>query len=334
MPVIEVQPIPMKYEGELGVPTGPKCTLDQHVEKIADKIETVWGSESPICIDLLRLEEYGTLADGTHPLTHVLNDAMERGLQVIPTTQLQITGPYQAAVIAHVHANSMGACVRIGRRFCHAPTSLIRHLGELVMTLGVTASQIDLILDFGPIEAEEADEIGLQIRDVIAELPNIDEWRTVGFAGTSMPQRCMEGLGRFETKRICRTEWKIWNSLVADGLPGPLTFCDYGITHPEPYELDFREITLVGKVRYSTPTEWIIAKGKRLKEKEDYEQYHRLAEIITTQPECCDPSFSWGDSFVADCATLIAETGSPEKWAAVTTNHHLTRVSHDVASVV
>lgn len=71
MPVIEVQPISMKYEGEPGDPKGPKCTLEEHVEKIAEKIESVWGSASPICIDLLHLEEYGALADGTHSLTYV-----------------------------------------------------------------------------------------------------------------------------------------------------------------------------------------------------------------------------------------------------------------------
>ena len=37
-PLIEVQPIPLKYDGQPGVATGQKLSLDQHLKKVTERI--------------------------------------------------------------------------------------------------------------------------------------------------------------------------------------------------------------------------------------------------------------------------------------------------------
>ena len=113
-------------------------------------------------------------------------------------------------------------------------------------------------------------------------------------------------------------------------LPRIPNFSDYGVSHPDYFDLDWREVSLGGKIRYTAEDAWVIVKGCRLEDAGD--QFHELARNLVRQPEFCPSGFSWGDERIVKCADLEIGPGRLQDWVAFTTNHHLRFVTDQLAS--
>ncbi len=68
-PLIEVPQIPWDFENEM-----PAKSLDEHLDKVAAKIQNCWKSDRALFLDLLWIPEEGSMEDGSHPLTYALED--------------------------------------------------------------------------------------------------------------------------------------------------------------------------------------------------------------------------------------------------------------------
>jgi hypothetical protein len=330
-PIIEVPPVESKYGGELGMPTGPKTTIGEHVSQVAENIRRSWGTVYPVYIDLLHVQEHGCAANGTHPLAYVFDQTHKLGVQAIPVTGLDRPNEYQNAVIDAVQRDARGVCIRVDRQQCSFPTSLAVGLQDLIMTLKVGRDQADVILDLGAISPADVNELQTIATSVISELPYIDDWRTVGVGATAMPESVTRDVRPFSINRIDRAERRLWAAIANErDLPRIPNFCDYGVTHPAYFDLDPREVSFAGKIRYTAEGIWVIVKGCKLEGAGD--QFHRLAQILTEQPEFCPNNFSWGDESIEKCAALEIGPGNQTTWVAFTTNHHLKFVTEQLAS--
>jgi len=330
-PIIEVPPIESKYEGELGVPTGPKATIDEHVGEVSERIRDSWGTDHPVFVDLLHVEEDGLLENGSHPLAQVLDQGRSLGILAIPVTGIGHSTEYQNAVIDAVQSDARGVCIRADRDGCAFPTFLAAELQNLTMTLNVGRNQVDVILDLGAIMPNEVNELRMMVTSMISELPNVDEWRTISVAATAMPENVTLDMDRFSIKRIPRAEWTLWNAVAHEyDLPRIPSFSDYGVTHPRYRDVDWREVSLGGKIKYSAEGTWVIVKGRKLEGAGD--QFHALAMKLIGEPEFRSSDFSWGDEKIAQCAALEIGPGRLQDWVTFTTNHHLRFVTQQLAN--
>jgi len=330
-PIIEVPPIESKYRDQLGVPSGPKTTIADHVKGVPERIRKSWGTELPVFVDLLHVEEYGSLAEGAHPLAYVFDEGRKLDLRAVPVTGMERSNEYQEAVIDAVERDGRGVCIRVDRQQCGFPTSLTARLQALVITLNVSRDKVDLIFDLGAITPTEADELRAITRMLIEEVPCLDEWRTIAVAASAMPKSVTLDMDRFSVKRIPRAERTLW-AAIADqpDLPRIPEFSDYGVTHPDYFDEDPRKVPFTGKIRYTGEDTWVIVKGHKLEG--GYDQFHRLAQMLTEQPEFCSSDFSWGDDRIAKCAALEIKHGNQTTWVANSTNHHLRFVTAQLAN--
>ncbi|MHC4398292.1 MAG: beta family protein [Planctomycetota bacterium] len=331
IPIIEVPPIEWKYAGPLGTPSEPKRTIDEHVNEIPENIRRCWGTDLPVFIDLLHVGEYDSLANGTHPLAYVFDQCRRLGVQAIPVTGLHRSSKYQNAVIDAVQRDGQGVCIRVDRQQCASATSLVSQLQRLLPTLNVAFGEVDLILDLGAISQGETSELRTIATSAVSELPNLEDWRRIALAATAMPGSVTRDMNRFSVKRIPRVEWRVWQGIAkAREVTRIPNFSDYGVNHPEYPDVDWREISLGGKIRYTAKELWVIVKGCKLEDAGD--QFHKLAQKLREQPEFCSRSFSWGDSRIASCANLESGPGNLTNWIAFTTNHHLRFVTQQLAN--
>ena len=330
-PMIEVPPIGWKFGNELGVRTERKTTIDEHVGKVPESIRKSWGTELPVFIDLLHVEECGLLENGAHPLACVFDQGRKLGLQAIPVTGIERSSEYQNAVIDAVQRDGRGVCIRVDRQECTVPTSLAARLQSLIMTVNVRRDQVDLILDLGAICPAQVGELQTIASSLISDLSYVSDWRTIAVAATAMPKSVTRDMEKFSIKRIDRAERTLWGAIANDhDLPRIPNFSDYGVTHPDYADVDWREVSLGGKIRYTAEDTSVIVKERKLEN--GGEQFHELARMLTQEPEFCQSGYSWGDERIAKCTAFEIGPGNLTKWVAFTTNHHLRFVTEQLAN--
>lgn len=331
-PFIDVPRVKLKFNpgDEVGVPSE---SLSSHLQKIANKLGKLWGAEKPILIDLYDLDLDLRTEDDSHPVTFLFDRLKAKEVTGIPVTGLDRDDPYNEAVAAICRADGRGVCLRVLTADLENAAELETQIEGLLDVLGLEPSQADIIFDLRDVEASDILVSVELVIQAASRVSSIKSWRSFTVAGSGFPQGL--SLPPLSVTRIPRTEWTIWSALIArrselDRLPA---FGDYGIVHPDSVDMDYRKVTLGGKIRYTLPNEWLIVRGYSFKKDEGYGQYHSLADTLRNHAEFMGPEFSWGDQFVCDCADRLASKGSLPYWVRVDTNHHITLVASQLASI-
>jgi hypothetical protein len=191
--------------------------------------------------------------------------------------------------------------------------------------------QADLILDLANI-GTDLGRATLVARAIIAEAPHAAEWRRLVLAAASFPENLSE-VDAATTTTLPRIEWDLWERLQRRrALRHDTLFGDYAIAHPVPTELDPRTMRMSASIRYTTPENWLIVKGRNVRQY-GFDQYFELCRTLVRLPEYSGEAFSWGDGFIARCARGAAGPGNATTWRKVGTNHHLTLVARALATV-
>jgi hypothetical protein len=201
-------------------------------------------------------------------------------------------------------------------------------ISEVLHRVGVSRSEVNLVYDLrGLAEGDTPSAVAAMLQ----QLPQLDGWRTFTLAGTSFPQNLM-GLPPSECSAIPRNEWQIWRGVCRNlgtrrRIP---TFGDYAIAHPEPAEVDPRIMRPSASVRYTIDESWLVVKARNLRD-HGYVQFHQMCRDLIGRPEYSGPSFSWGDGYIADCASRTVGTGNLTTWRKVGTSHHLRYVIDELS---
>ena len=324
-PLIEVPEIGYDFETRKAAKR-----IDDHLKDFGKRVQTKWGNR--ICfVDLALVGPSERMATGVHPVSYVFNDLRNWRCSAVPVTGLGRDDAYQQAITDVVSEDDAGACFRITLREA-SQGDLKANLDDLSTKLRVRHDNCDLILDLDAPNFEPLQAFERVVRGIVLKLPYLDEWRTLTVIGTSFP-RTMADL-RTGSQVVPRYEWQLYRMLINGLRPTKRrlpTFGDYGISHPEVLKVDMRLVKTKASIRYTIDDEWYIIKGTSVRD-DGFGQYRRHCQTLTSSRHYEGPEFSWGDGYISGCAQGTKKTGNLTTWRRVGTNHHIERVTRDIAS--
>lgn len=304
-------------------------TIDEHLKLFVKRIHKKWGN-SPCFVDLTLISPDRRMVNGIHPVRFIFDELRTINSQAIPVTGLDRDGAYQKEVKSALSKNNLGLCLRILIEQA-ARSSFKEEIDFLLPSLEISFNNCDFILDLDTPNFLPLEGFSMAIKAVVSKLPYLGDWRTFTLLGASFP-KSMGGI-KIGITSIPRYEWQLYKILVSNFQKARLrlpTFGDYAISHPEFSEFDMRLAKPPVKIRYTIDDRWYIVKGKNYKDY-GYGQYHELSKQILNSDYYYGPSFSWGDQYIQECANG-GKTGNLTMWVKVDTNHHIEKVTQDIAS--
>jgi len=324
-PLIELPPIPWDFEEEK-----PARTIDAHLKKVAEKLGRAWGSGRNLFLDFIWIAEAERMADGRHPVEYVFGSARAWGLALIPVVGLLRGEDYLFACAREIRQDQRGVCIWIQREDFVDFSDLNAELERVLTGVRLAPSEADLLLDLRALTPDARRIDARNALSLISKVPNLDRWRTFMLAATSFPENLI-GLPPSDCSFIPRLEWELWRDVLARRPHRMPTFGDYGISHPEPSEVDPRVMRPSASVRYTANGSWLVLKGRNLRD-HGYEQFHDVCGDLIGRAEYSGRQFSWGDEYIDDCARRRVGTGNLTTWRKVGTSHHLAFVLRELAS--
>lgn len=327
VPFIDVPRIPLNWNG------GTKVSIDKHLGKVASNIITTFDANRPFFLDLYDLDLSERMKNGAHPLSFLAATVNGSGHKMTPTTGLERDAAYNAAISAANIDHDNGICVRLLREDIELRHLTYPGIDDLLEAIEVNKNDVVILLDLRSVRAEDVKSSVTVIKQFINNLPDVTSYRAILLASSGLPESMVSIPGN-SCSRIARVELEIWRRVVngAIKLARRPVFSDYGVVHPDTPDIDPRTMNASAKIRYTLANEWLIWKGKGLRtHPRRYKQFHDLSHKLAAEPDFLGPGFSWGDQYVAECATGNGKTGNLTTWVSVDTNHHLTFVSGQMA---
>ena len=325
MPLIEVPEIGWDFE------EGTEAkTIDEHLAPFAKRVHKKWG-DSPCFVDLSLIKCTERMATGIHPVCFIFGGLRGMKCQAIPVTGLLRDETYQREIKATSAEDKRGVCLRITIEQA-AKEALKIEIDALLSTVEIKPSDIDLVLDLEAPNFVPLDGFRMVIQAIVSKLPYLNKWRTFTLLGTSFPETM--GSIKEGVETVPRHEWQLYKMLVNGLREAKLrlpSFGDYAINHPKVLELDMRKVKPSATIRYTVDNHWYIVKGKNVRDY-GFEQYHELSKKVFASRYYCGSTFSWGDDYIQKCANEHGKTGSLMTWRQVGTNHHIEKVTRDIAS--
>ncbi|MET3646148.1 beta family protein [Phyllobacterium ifriqiyense] len=322
-PLLEIPSIGYDFENSRN-----SKSLDDHLKDFGKRLKSKWQNRRCF-VDLKYIGASDRLADGTHPLQHVLTLAHNEGCVVTPVIALTSDAAYLQCVAVDDVAWGNGAALRL-RLEDFDRANLASAINDALSAAGVSIADTDLIVDLEDKQFLPVTAFVTTLTTALGLLPSLNLWRSFTIAGTSYPPTLAGITG---STMVLRREWEVYQAFVGTlGAEARIpTFGDYAVAHPDPVELDMRLIKPFAKLRYTTSQHWYIAKGTAVRTN-GFDQYRAMCAAVTTQPFYDGPAFSESDRYIAACAAGTETTGNLTTWVWVSTNRHVTRVVFDVAN--
>lgn len=327
-PLFVVHPIPTVPDTGL-----PASTLEEHVVKLARQLPADWGN-GPAFVDLRHVDTTTPLPDGSHPLVRLVVGCADRELPLTPVVSGVHDAGYRAAAAHAAGLAGTAVAVRLGpAEWPEIGTPLgDGHLLGLLAGTGQLPEHTHLILDLEDQVSSTVAVIAAALRPALRALPHAYDWASVTVVGTGMPTGTAE-IGRDGAAEMPRSEWALWRTLNGPDYRRP-SFGDYAVQHPDPLSnFDPRFMDSSAQLRYTIAASWFVVRGRGVKNT-GLAQIHDLAAQVVSHPEYSGPEFSWGDRWLRDCAARACGAGNQGLWRKVTTNHHLTFVAGQLATLL
>jgi len=295
-------------------------------DRAAAKVLQCWGTAN-FFVDADELDV--SAPSVPHPVDRLFAACRQINLSAIPVTSLNTSAAFLQEVRAIIAADGRGCGVRVDPDDLVDPGFSASLLGVLG-ALGVTAGNVDLILDWREIQPTAGAATSLAVGAIVPALPHLAHWRSVVFAASSFPPNL--GSAGVGVSTILRAEWAAYKLLLAQR-PGnrSLSFGDYAIAYPT-----YTPAPYLGaaSIRYAIDGEWLIFRGRTLRGPVygGFSQFQQLCAQVIAHPSYCGNAFSWGDGYIERCGNGQEGTGNLTTWRTVGTNHHLTFVAQQLAN--
>ena len=327
-PLIEIPRVPFDYSNER-----PAKSLDEHVAGIADRLSRCWPDRA-LYLDLPWFGEEEQLSDGRVALESVLADCVSRGVQAVPVVSRTSSDRYLIAAGEYSDSSGTGACLRLLVEDFEEDIEPESEVQRILRAMGdIDISSLDLVIDLEDL-GPDSSRAPLIARSLFSMIPRTREWRNIILAAASFPED-LSAVGAATTTTLPRREWDLWKMLQRrpNLLPRQdMIFGDYGISHPIPKELDPRIMLMSANIRYTASDSWLVIKGRNVRQY-GFDQYFELCRTLVERQEYSGRDFSWGDNYIAECAIGNTGPGNATTWRKVGTNHHLTLVSRQAATL-
>lgn len=327
-PLFAVHPVARDLESG-----GPAQSVDTHLRKLLRQLTMDWGA-APAFVDLVHFNVGARMDDGTHPLDWFVRSAASAGLSLTPVFSPDRHATYRAAAADVAADLATGLCFRLTPADWTDLGSAVGD-GRLFAMLSESRSrpdQVHLVLDLED-GIGQPNMAAAAMRAALRALPQPHAWRSVTVVGTGMPSATSD-LGADTTSELLRSEWSVWRLLRDDAGHRMPSFGDYCVQHPDPFsDFDPRFMQSAAQLRYTIAGHWLVVRGRGLRVK-GTDQIRGLAAEVVRHQGYMRPEFSWGDRWLADCASGNVSPGNQMIWRKATTNHHLTFVVRQLASLL
>ena len=315
LPLMDLVPPLWDFEKE-----APTRSMDEHASLVSPHLWRSWGPDLPILLDGQNLD---TDTAERNPLEQIIEGCRARGIQAIPVTGLDRSQEYQSAVRRSLTRDRRGSCIRLESEDLAAIGRLEAALKDLMESLGLDPSNVDLLVDLRAISEEEEAALAKSVLIALDRLSWVPEWRSVTLSGSAFPEN-LAFLPPDSTSAIPRVEWTLWKMVAskcrARGLR--LRFGDYAIAHPIPLEIDPRGMRMSANLRYTGNDSWTVLRGRNV-QKYGTGQFTRLCRELVESNDFCGGDFSPGDRLIEKCAGGIVPPGNATTWREIGTSHHI-----------
>lgn len=324
VPLIEITPPDFDFEL-----WQPKKTIDAHLEKFPARLQQKWGAR-PALIDTGLLDPDARMAGGVHPLTWLLDRVRADGAILVPVTGLERGAAHQAAVRAAHKLDGAGGALRCSLEEAADP-GFADAIETMLDAVDFDVDLLDILIDLKSPNFEPVDGLALLLASVLTGSPAFGYARSVTILGTAFPASMAEVTGPIQFIR--RSEWLLYKALVALLPPTAVrpAFGDYCIATPNLPQNDMRLLKPSATVRYAVNDGWIVVKGVNVRDN-GYDQYRTCCGTVTASNAYLGAGFSPGSAYIESCRTGSVSTGNLSTWRWVGTNHHMTKVVHDLAN--
>jgi hypothetical protein len=324
VPLLEVLPPDFDFETQQ-----PRKDLDEQLKAFGEKLGKKWGAR-PAFLDTVQIPPSSRVHDGRHPLTFLFDEAVAHGTNVTPVTALERDAAYQDAVKLIRARTNKGVALRCTLDEALDP-EFDTYVNALLATLDLDASKLDLLLDLRSPAYDPQEGLISVIKAALTASRIFRGAGSVTLLGASFPESLAGVTGPIQ--ELPRREWLLYKALLRE-LGGEIRrpgFGDYGIAAISFAQGDMRYMRGSPNIRYTIEDAWIIAKGKREKGNAR-KPYPGLCELIKKSGRASAAGFSAGSAYVEGCRVgSEKKCGSPTVWKWVGTNHHITKVVHDLA---
>ena len=327
-PLIEIPELGWDFEEKK-----EKKKIDEHLSDFAQKkVYKKWG-RSLCFVDLNLIPSSTRLQNGVHPIHFIFNEFRAFQCMAVPVTDLLRDEECQQEIRAVSDEDKKGVCLRISIEQA-AKTTLQTKIDSLLSTLTIQSTDCDFILDLGAPNFVPLDGFSKIIQAIISKLPYLNDWRTFILLGTSFPETM--SVIKKAGEIVPRYEWKLYKRLVSDFRKANLrlpAFGDYAISHPKVSIVDMRTAKPYATIRYTIDDGWYIVKGENVRDEKHgkFKQYRELSKKLIDSKYYYGSNLSWGDEYIQKCA-YGGKTGNLSTWRQVGTNHHIVKVTQDIAS--
>lgn len=196
--------------------------------------------------------------------------------------------------------------------------------------MGLSPAGCSIIVDFGGDYFERPEIVTPIIHAALETLQELGPWQQVIFQGTNYPDKNPAEPGG--SYMVPRNEWKAWCQAVRFD-PATAEHMIFGDYAADCATMVFGEAKVrpIPHYRYSTPEAWLIQRGSA--SGTNTAIMRDICFRIVESGEFAGRSFSSADEYIFQTARGQAGPGTPTKWRAVNTTHHITRVVADIGRV-
>jgi len=325
VPLLDITPM----EWDHSTNAKPK-TIEVHLQNFCKKMIKKWPSDNTF-IDTYLINDKNP--DGISCFEYISKLLNSYGIHPLPIArvtnqEIAITGIKN--VLATNSIQEIGIRVLISDL---TSPDLRTNLQSLQSKLNISPANCHLILDLFDADFTNPNDFSDGIVYVLADFPNLSEWKSFTVCGGSFPATNLIKPG---VNLVPRNEWKFYNLLLeklkAEPHNRPINYGDYSMVAPGYVEFDPTKMSRSANIRYTHNDIWYVIKGKALKKSVDFKQYIAQATTILNSEYYFGETFSQGDAHLKKCSKGETTSGNPTVWNWVGNNHHFTKVVSDLFS--
>jgi hypothetical protein len=291
--------------------------VQEHLDKQIRMIVLAWADQDACYVDLFDINPSARALDGVHPLTYVSGQLDQKKVSFLPVAGLARDMNYLLMLRSVVSNGCPGIAIRLEVEDLLLPEGLNQKIQTLLSQVGALSLPLHILIDCRSLIGQDLARVKSAIRVVLPQLRLLNPKRMILSASSMVAD--MSKFKKNSLNRVKRDDFSLWLGFAKE-FP-ELGFGDYGVIHPDYVDLDPRVIKPSAKIRYATPTEWLVLKGSRWVD--NTSQHHFLSVELAKCSEYRGED-SWGGHYIETAVAGRPKYGTLETWVTVDQNSHIT----------
>jgi Beta protein len=302
-----------------------KTPIEKRLGDSLDLLRKAWPKISrEFYLDLRDLPLEARLGNGAHPAYHVASQLAYHGYKAVHCFGFDRDDAYETA-IAKIVNEIPGT--RLALRLEQQDLKLLDTAEDLARgflnRMGRHFENTTVFLDLQSIH-KSTDDLAALVERSYLRFKNLGA-KNIIFLASAMWDWSL--IKPEKITRIPRRDIALWQQLRNKGLL--LGYGDYGVVAPSFIDPE-KTIIPAPKFRYTTPTDWLVAKGEKPR-KDENSQYPRLAQRLMKMDDFRVNDLGWGHEQIRALASYEVSTIGNSRAVAIDTCTHLNVITSQIA---